>query len=150
MSSIYYASAAALVVASLYRPFITKLDMIKYIILGSIASTIPYLMSGNPEVTYMSSPTNSYENMTLTPQHSVNSITNATQFQVSRSSTADKYLYIDATVYFLISTLVISINGLFTRWHFTALFIKPNANTFVTALTRNGLSTLFVLLAIMG
>lgn len=154
MAHIYYAFTAALVITSIYRPFITKLDITKYLLLGGISFMIPFILDYNSKMMSMTSVLS-----TLTATTTTRELTNITSTLSLSSSTAispnseayhnDKYLYIDAAVYFLISTLTVSTTGLFTRWHFPITFVKPNANIYTSALSRNGVSTLFVLLAIL-
>lgn len=141
MTYVYYASATALLFFALYRPFITKLDTIKYIVLGSISFMIPYIISYN-------------NNLFMTTETAIQSTNHTMYFTspVTKNATFDQYtIYalIDSTVYFLISILTVSITGLLTRWQFPITFIRPRANVYISVLIRHGMSTLFVLLAIL-
>jgi len=51
MTYMYYASAALLVIFSVYRPFITKLDKVKYGALGGASFLAPFVIDYNNRAT---------------------------------------------------------------------------------------------------
>lgn len=141
MTHIYYTSATALIFFAIYRPFITKLDTVKYITLGGISFMIPYLISYNNKFSMTTETTVSSTNSTM---HHYSPITENATFDHFTM-----YALMDAIVYLLISIFTVSINGLLTRWQFPITFIKPRANAYVSGLIRHGVSTLLVILAIL-
>lgn len=96
---------------------------------------------------------------TETAKRALTNITSTIMYSSSATSTTaatttallnyNKYICMDAILYLLISAFTVSITGLFTRWHFPILYIKPKSNIYITGLARHGISTLFVLLAIL-
>lgn len=157
MSSIYYASTAVLILFSIYRPFITKLDLIKYVLLGFISFLTPFIITYNNKLIMMTTATildnteKTFTNITSTIMYSTinNASTTKNAAALLNYNNDNKCLYINAILYLLISAFTVSVTGLFTRWHFPILFIKPNSNIYINGLTRHGVSTLFVILAIL-
>lgn len=144
MTYIYYASTAALIFFAIYRPFITKLDTVKYIVLGGVSFMIPYIITYNNKILTMTTETTSQSINASSTMHLFSPVTTNTTFDHNNI-----YALMDATVYFLISIFTVSITGLLTRWQFPITFIKPKANVYISGLIRHGISTLFVLLAIL-
>lgn len=148
MTYIYYASAALLVTFSVYRPFITKLDKVKYGALGSASFLAPFVIDYNNKA---AKPTTSlYNNNT----NNMTSILNLIHYDsiASNLSTAStpssQCIFSDAIVLFMLTAFIVSLCGLLTRWHFPITFIKPKSNSLVSAFVRHGLSILIILMAI--
>lgn len=141
MTYIYYTSATALFFFAIYRPFITKLDIVKYITLGGISFMIPYIISYNNKFSMTTETTTASTNNTMHPILPITANAAFDRFTM--------YALMDAIVYLLISIFTVSINGLLTRWQFPITFIKPRANVYVSGLIRHGISTLLVVLAIL-
>lgn len=149
MSYVYYALAALLVIFSVYRPFITKLDKAKYSALGGASFLAPYVIDYHNKVPSIAAVySSSSNNMTsiLNLVHNFNA-DNAASFATSSTNTTQS-LFFDAVVLFMLTAFVVSICGLFTRWHFPTTFIKPYSNSLVSGFFRHGLSISLILLAI--
>lgn len=148
MTYIYYTSAALLVTFSVYRPFITKLDKVKYGALGGASFLAPFVIDYNSKTSKAA--TNLYNNNT----NNMTSILNLTHYNsiasnLSTTSTPpSQCLFSDAIVLFMLTAFIVSVCGLFTRWNFPITFIKPNSNSLVSGFVRHGLSVLIILMAI--
>ncbi|KAI8973627.1 Squalene/phytoene synthase-domain-containing protein [Mycotypha africana] len=160
--------AAFLVVFSIYRPFITKLDTAKYIIFGCLSFLLPFFVehrytsldfhtptfSSKQYTNYTASlypvaavynlQTSSHYNNNNNPIYNHNSDTNATEstFRINQC------LIIDAAVSVLISLITVSICGLSTRWHFPITFIKPTSTIYTSNVLKHGVSIALIFSAI--
>jgi hypothetical protein len=140
MSHLYYTFIVSLVTVSLYRPFITKLDQMKYILLGTASFLIPFTVDNHiSNQSTFSVSRNSTSVYALATPPSPTSI-----FNNSNSHTC---LWVDAITLSLLTALTVSICGLFTRWHFPITFIKPNPSTYLSGFMRHGISIAIILLA---
>jgi len=145
MTYMYYASAALLVTFSIYRPFITKLDKVKYGALGGASFLAPFVIDyNNRETTTNQQQHHQQQNMTSL-LHLIH--VNASNMPVS-SATSSQSLFSDAVSLFMLTAFIVSVCGLFTRWHFPITFVKPNASSLVSGFVRHGLSILIILMAI--
>lgn len=141
MSHLYYASIVFLVTFLAYRPFITKLDIMKYILLGALSFIAPFVNNhhSNHQTTFNVSgnvTSSMYPLVTATPNYS----------NMNNKST---YLLMDAIVISVLGAFSVSICGLFTRWHFPITFIKPNSNAYLSGFMRHGISIGLISLATM-
>ncbi|GAN01854.1 bifunctional enzyme CarRP-like isoform 1 [Mucor ambiguus] len=145
MTYMYYASAVLLVTFSIYQPFITKLDKAKYGALGGASLISPFVIDYYNRATITNiQQQHHHQNMTsiLHLTH-----TNASNMSVP-SVTSPQSLFSDAAVLFMLTAFIVSVCGMFTRWHFPITFIKPNASSLVSGFVRHGLSILIILMAI--
>ncbi|CAO3623937.1 unnamed protein product [Mucor fragilis] len=145
MTYMYYASAALLVTFSIYRPFITKLDKVKYGALGGASFLAPFVIDYNNRTTTTNQQQHHQQQNMTSLLHLIH--VNASNMPVS-SATSSQSLFSDAVVLFMLTAFIVSVCGLFTRWHFPITFVKPNASSLVSGFVRHGLSILIILMAI--
>lgn len=144
MTYMYYASAALLVIFSVYRPFITKLDKVKYGALGGASFLAPFVIDYNNRATS----TNQQQHQQQLNMTSILHLIHVNASNMPVSPTSSQSLFSDAVVLFMLTAFIVSVCGLFTRWHFPITFIKPNSSILVSGFVRHGLSILIILMAI--
>ncbi|KAI8393658.1 uncharacterized protein BYT42DRAFT_524846 [Radiomyces spectabilis] len=142
--------AAFLTAFVLYRPFITRLDRVKYYVFSTIAFFTPWILS----VSSLADEKYYTANNTVTADYRLHWSSHyrpvqSTMNHQQQQSYSQSYLFIDATVLALGAAMAVSILGLLTRWHFAILFVNPRANSFTSILIRHGISMALVLFGIV-
>jgi hypothetical protein len=148
--------ASILIICFIHRPFISKIELIKYVALGCISfvAAPPLLFMNynyNEEIIEA-------ENIIPATSQEVDQFSITSNLLISSTATAAttattvasfnfyEYLFIYAIKYSLISIFTVSITCLFTRWHFPITSINPTKNNFVL-ISRYVVSFLFFILA---
>ncbi|KAI7897498.1 Squalene/phytoene synthase-domain-containing protein [Cokeromyces recurvatus] len=152
MSYLFYSIVILLVTLSVYRPFISKLDIAKCILLGGISFLIPFVVDYNANIyedkRYIS--LIGFQNITTTAyKGGILSTPFDTAYQL-QSFSFNYYSLIDAVVLSIITIFTVCICSFFTRWHFSIIFIKPRSNLFISGFLRHGISTIFILVAMFS
>lgn len=136
MSSVSNSIVILLVLFTIYRPFITRLDIMKYIMIGGLTLLLP-IISQHKKV---SSPLSN--NATYT--HTIY----VTEDWKDQADVNDAYLLTDTITFVMLSTSIISLCGLLSRWQFPINFVKPTSNPYLSSFLRHGISLFFIYLAI--
>ncbi|OBZ83589.1 Bifunctional lycopene cyclase/phytoene synthase [Choanephora cucurbitarum] len=153
MSYIYYTAAALLVVLSIYKPFISKLDKARSIGLGVASFLAPFIIKYNSLLESNIAFKFSKQWLYSTNLVHSSSSSNETTFDTMQHLTYlndNVSLMTDAIVLFILAFITASLHGLFTRWQFSITFVRPRANAYFSMFLRYGLSTLNLCLAVMS
>lgn len=136
MSLLFYSAITLLVVFTIYRPFISRLDIMKYIAIGGATLILPMIFEYQHKRESAAS---------ASPKNATTSV--YTQHQSNFPEWEQPHTCY-AIVLFLMSASVVSVCGLLSRWHFPITFIKPNSNPYISGLLRHGISLCFLYLAL--
>ena len=148
-SQLAYALAAFVATFVVYRPFITRLDRMRYIFLCLGAFIAVLLLSIS--VTENLSP-KSYSNVTeLLFNHYIGNtveaketVSNSTLMYTSYNDNTN--ILKDATLLGLLAAISISFCGLLSRWNFPILYVKPEEPALFGFLHRHVSSVAIILL----
>ncbi|KAI9487456.1 MAG: Squalene/phytoene synthase-domain-containing protein [Benjaminiella poitrasii] len=152
MVYLFYSLVVLLVTLSIYRPFITKLDIAKYILLGGASFLIPFIIDYSSSI-YSDKRCSSIKGLhnLTTPLHASSTLFSPFDtVQHLQSFHINPYSSIDGIVISIITIFTVSVCSFFTRWHFPITFIKPRSNTFLHSFLRHGVSIMFILVALLS
>lgn len=135
-----YALVPVFIIWFIHRPFINKLDLIKYVALGCISFVVSLFINyyHNENIFVVSAisavpapaPAATDQTIFIINNNNINDSTSSTATEAAAALSAldfYKYLFMVAIKYLLISIFTVSITCLFTRWHFPITFINPNS-----------------------
>ncbi|CEI98871.1 hypothetical protein RMCBS344292_12969 [Rhizopus microsporus] len=143
MSTLFNSFIIALFIFSIYRPFISKLDKVKYITLGSISFLIPFTLHQHTQSRNTHNINGTFTSDSILKLRTWNNLT------VQLHDNDNTFLLNDSFTLLCITIFTVSLCGLLTRWHFPITFVKPNSNIYISGLMRHGISICLVVLAIL-
>lgn len=144
MTALISSFIACLFIFSVYRPFITSLDKVKYILLGSLSFVMPFTNYQRSQTT------NSYSmNGTLIKEISLFKFVPSTDLTSQLNDGSNTTALKDSFFLLSITILTVSLCGLLTRWQFPITFVKPRATSYISGFMRHAISMCLVLLAIL-
>jgi hypothetical protein len=137
MTHTYYACSALLLVLSIYRPFITKLDRVKYLLFGTIAFMLPFAaLLENEKINIEANTVNKNNTLSALSLYMSPNMT-----WIVNSQNYSEIILSDALVLALLTAITITLCGLLSRWQFSILFVQPKSNVYISGFTRYGVST---------
>jgi hypothetical protein len=144
MQPLYSCSPVLITLWFIYRPFVTKLDNVKYLALATLffIARFTILSEENDESVVLPV---SARNHTPIDQYD-------TQFSmmalyINFGNQGNKIR--DAFDCLIISFIGVTISCLFTRWHLPITFVKPNTSYYLALFMRQGLTIIFYVTAML-
>lgn len=130
----FYSFISLLVVFTIYRPFVTRLDVMKYVIMGGGSLILPLLLEHSTKSTSASLNNGTYVTATALPDQHI------THEHV--------YFFENKVTLLMLTSSIVTVCGLLSRWQFPITFIKPSANPYLSGFLRHGISLYFLYLAL--
>lgn len=144
MTTLISSFIACLFIFSVYRPFITSLDKVKYILLGSLSFIMPFTNYQRSQTTILHS-----MNGTLIKELSLFKFISSADLTYQLNDDSDTAALKDSFFLLSITIFTVSLCGLLTRWQFPITFVMPRATNYISGFMRHAISMCLVLLAIL-
>ena len=167
-SHLVYAISALVAGLVVYRPFITRLDCMRYIFFCTAAVVITLLLflsslsvisseelmqqhistnlNDNAIMTTSRALINNSFNQWETPASTISTLYNSYQYNQNTTTTTLITLLKDVSLLALTAATSISFSGLISRWDFPILHVKPQEHIFYECLYRHVSSVAFILM----